>query len=403
MIGRNNWMAARWRASLELRPIVVGAMVVAAACLALAGCSSLPEDGPSAKQVVSHAQPGQGAKYVLVDVDYRVTQTIAANPDAPLAALKNDPNTVPSDLIGVGDVLSVSVYQPGLGPPPESLTADHQESGGQTFPHLVVDRSGAIVVPFAGQVAVANLTPSEASYAVRRALHGRAIDPQVVVSTMSSARNSVIVIGEVQKPGRIAVGANADHLLDVIALAGGPTKSARDLSVTVVRDGQSATICLATLLDDPGQNIRLAPLDQVRVLPAPRKIDVFGSVGKSSEIPIADDTLSLAGALARIGGLSPTLADAHSVLIFRFERPQIAKALSVGQDTPAGVAGVPIVYRVDLQDPAGYFLAGKFQMAPNDLVYVPTAKGAEVQKFFTVVNSAIQFAYDAAIIKTLFP
>jgi polysaccharide export outer membrane protein len=384
---------------------LAAAAIVAAALSVLGGCSSLPEDGPSAKLVASHAAPAKSAAaYALVDVDYRVAQTIASHPAAPLALLRNDPGAAPSDLIGVGDVLSVSVYQPGgLGPPPEAASGQHDDSGGATYPRMVVDRSGAVLVPFAGQVAVANMTTAEAAGAIRRALHGRAIDPQVIVSSMSSARNAVIVIGEVQKPGRIPVGANADHLLDAIALAGGATKSARDLSVTVVRGAQSATICLATLLDDPSQNIRLAPLDQIRVLPAPRKVDVFGAVGKGAEIAIEDDTLTLAGALARIGGLNPTAANANAVLVFRFERPEVARALGLAVQSPPGVSEIPVVYRVNLRDPSGYFLAGKFQLTSNDLIYVPTANATEVQKFFTVVNSAIQFAYDAAIIKTLFP
>ncbi len=60
---------------------------------------------------------------------------------------------------------------------------------------------------------------------------------------------------------------------------------------------------------------------------------MFGAVGKGAEIPIEDDTLSLAGALARIGGLNGQTADARSVLLFRYERPEVAKALGV--DFPA--------------------------------------------------------------------
>ena len=40
-------------------------------------------------------------------------------------------------------------------------------------------------------------------------------------------------------------------------------------------------------------------------------------------------------------------------------------------------------------------------MESNDLIYVPTADVAELQKFLTIVNSAAQFFYDAAVSKSL--
>ena len=394
---------------MTTRAFAACALLVLATPLCLAACSTLPEDGPSARRVSANAKPDKKPSYALVDIDYRVTQVISANPSTPLTSLRLASNTGPDNLIAVGDSLAVSIFQPGAGPmslgvqaPSAQGPSDQGSSGApQTLPRMVVDDSGAISVPFGGPVSVVNLTPSQAGEAIRRALHGKIANPQVVVSSISSPRNSVIVIGEVRQPGRFQLAANSDRLLDAIASAGGTTKPARDLTVTIVRGDQSAAISLATLLDDPAENIRLGPRDQVRVTPSPRKVDVFGAVGKGSEIPIEDDTLTLAGALARIGGLNSALADAKSVLVFRFERPEVARALGVSfPDTP-GLKAVPIIYRVNLRDPSGYFIAGKFEVVANDLIYVPTADAAELQKFLIIVNSAAQFLYDAAVTKDL--
>jgi polysaccharide export outer membrane protein len=376
-----------------------------AAIAALAACSSLPEDGPTARMIDRHASGGPAKpRYDVVDLDYRVAQLIAANPAAPLTALRNTGSDKPTDIIAVGDTLAVSIYQPLLMPLAPTATATATPEAGvgpQSLPRSVVDDHGAILVPYAGTVVVAGYTPNEAAGVIRRSLQGKIANPQVLVSTIASPRNSVVVIGEVGKPGRYPLTANSDRLLDALANAGGPTKQARDLTVTVVRGDQSASIVLQTLLDDPSENIRLGPLDQVRVTPSPRKVDVFGAVGKSAQIPIEDDTLSLAGALARIGGLNPTTANAQSVLLFRFERPDVAKALGVSFPDIPGLKGVPIVYRLNLRDPSGYFVAGKFQVDPDDLIYVPTADLAEVQKFFLVINSIAQIFYDAALVKSL--
>jgi polysaccharide biosynthesis/export protein len=385
----------------------LGLAFVLAGLLGLSGCSTLPEDGPSARSVTKHASSAVKQSYSLIDVDYRVTQVIDANPSSPLASLQASPQPGPSDLIAVGDTLAVAIYQPGAGMAMEGATDGGGGGGGdqganqQSTLRAVVSRSGAIEVPFAGNVSVVDLTPTAAAGAIRHALRGKIADPQVIVTSVTSPRNSVIVIGEVRSPGRFPLGANSDKLLDALAAAGGPTKPARDLTLTVVRGGQSATISVQTLLQDPNENIRLAPLDQVRVTASPRKVDVFGAVGKSAQIPIEDDTLTLAGALSRIGGLSSTQADANSVLVFRFERPEVAKALGVIFPDIPGLKGVPIIYRVNLRDPSGYFIAGKFEVLPDDLIYVPTASSAELQKFLNIVNAAGQFIYDASVTKSL--
>lgn len=385
---------------------LAGAVFAALLAAGLAGCASLPEDGPSHRQI-GPAGVSANARYAVVDVDYRVTQVIAANPSRPLTFLTPPTDARPSDLISVGDTLAVSIFQPsgGFSPQisgPTPTGAEQSNNSSQpSLPRVLVGRDGAINVPFAGIVPVAGLTPDQAAVDIRRALKGKIANPQVIVTPVTSPRNSVIVIGEVKNPGRFAIGANSDRLLDALAVAGGPTKPARDLTLTVVRGDQSATVSVATLLEDPTQNIRLSPQDQIRVLPSLRKVDVFGAVGKGAEIPIEDDTLSLAGALARIGGLNGQTADARSVLLFRYERPEVAKALGVDFPNLAGAASVPIIYRLNLRDPSGYFVAGKFEVEPNDLIYAPTADVAELQKFLQVVNLGAQLFYDAAVAKSL--
>jgi polysaccharide biosynthesis/export protein len=395
------------RDSRVVQKAALGVAFCLATSLCFTACSTLPEDGPSAYTVAKHASSTAKRSYSLIDVDYRVAQIIDANPSSPLTSLRTSPQAGPSDLIAVGDTLAVAIYQPGggvamqVGEAPGPGSGQDQGSSQQSTLRAVVDRAGAIEVPFGGNVSVVNLTPSGAASAIRRALRGKIADPQVIVTSVTSPRNSVIVIGEVRAPGRFPLGANADKLLDALAAAGGPTKPALDLALTVVRGDQSATISVATLLQNPDENIRLAPQDQIRVTASPRKVDVFGAVGRGSQIPIEDDTLTLAGALSRIGGLNPLLADAQSVLVFRFERPDVARALGVSFPDIPGLKGVPIIYRVNLRDPSGYFIANRFDVVADDLIYVPTASSAELQKFLNIVNAAGQFIYDASVTKSL--
>ena len=50
---------------------------------------------------------------------------------------------------------------------------------------------------------------------------------------------------------------------------------------------------------------------------------------------------------------------------------------------------VPVVYQVDLKDPASFFAAQDFPMRHRDVLYVATARGAELQKFLNIVSSVV--------------
>jgi polysaccharide export outer membrane protein len=358
----------------------------------VAGCTSLPHDGPSARSILETAQ--EGAPYALVDLDYRVSQIVAAQPAPALGALAPVSSAAPVDLIGEGDILSVQVFQPGMGPASAedgSSTGD----GRQSFPKLAVDRDGRVSVPFAGEVRVAGLTASQAAQAIRAALRGRAVNPQVTVFIEANLANAVTVMGEVRNAGRFPLSANQDRLLDVLAAAGGATKPAADTAVTVVRGAQSVTATLANLMADPRENVRLAPRDQVRVTYRPRKFSTFGAFARASQVAIEDESLSLAGAMSRMGGLDTATANASAVMVFRFERADVVRALGV--DKPVVGGRVPVVYRLNLRDPMGYFVANNFEVRADDLIYVPRSDATEVRKFFDLASTVSRVAYDVRV------
>ncbi len=46
-----------------------------------------------------------------------------------------------------------------------------------------------------------------------------------------------------------------------------------------------------------------------------------------------------------------------------------------------------VIYKLDLSSPTGFFLAQKFKMKNNDIIYVANAKSVELQKFLSIINS----------------
>lgn len=373
--------------------------LVLASVLALGGCSAFPHDGPSGP-MVEEAAAKSAPKFALVDLNYRVAELIAAQPPAPFVGLAPNSSNAPVDLIAPGDVLAVSVFEAGGGAGLFARPA--QVAGGatpETFPHMMVDSRGMLSIPFAGDIHVAGLTPRDAAEAIRTALHGRAVDPQVAVTRMSSAANSVTVIGEVRKSGRILLAPNNDRLLEVVAEAGGITNSPGDVEVEVVRGTMSAHETFAELLRNPADNIRLAPHDEVRLYYAPRKYSTFGALVHNAQVPIQDDDVTLAGAISRAGGLEAHAADGSYVLVFRFERPAVAAALGVTQ--PPSPKGVPIVYRLNLRDPQGYLVANSFEIRPDDLVYVPQARISQARQFLDLVTQASEISYNVRVTSVL--
>jgi polysaccharide export outer membrane protein len=374
--------------------------------LALGGCSILPHDGPSIESVPRHAAHAghPAALYGLVDLNYGVTQQIAAHPPVALAGLAHDSSGAPNDLIAEGDAVGVSVFEAGGGGlfgrmPTSTPTTESIQlaSGGsqQTLPRLIVDADGDLVIPFAGPVHVAGLRPGEAAEVIRQALRKRAVDPQVTVIVLDSRANSVAIIGEVKNAGHILLSPHNDRLIDVLASAGGPTRPPADLAVIVYRGGRYAEASLAAVMNEPDQNIRLAPGDQIRILNRPRKYSTFGALGRDSQALIEDDSLTLASAISRAGGLDTTSAAGQSVLVFRFERPEVAAALGVTR--PPTAKGVPVVYRLNFLNPDGMFVANNFEVRSDDLIYVPRSDITEAKKFLDLVNNVTQIVYNVRV------
>ncbi|NBW10382.1 MAG: polysaccharide export protein [Caulobacteraceae bacterium] len=389
-------------------PVLMRALSLSVLAL-VAGCSTLPRDGPTGKAVDQGAgvanTPGS---YTILDLDYAASERIKAQPPRFFGSLEAGSSQDVSGLIGVGDVLAVSIYEPSgslfgggaaTAASASSVARASVRADATGLPPIVVDAAGAISIPFAGSINVAGATPGEAAARIRRALIGKVINPQVVVSVSESTFNTVTVLGEVKSPGRAPLSPNADRMVDVIAARGGSARPPEDVLVTLQREGQTYTAPLSAVLDEFSENIRLSRGDRINLAYKPRRFSTFGALSAVTEVEMGAGNLSLAGALSKVGGLDTNSANARSVLVFRFERPEVAAALGITQ-TPQR-RGVPVVYRLNLEAAEGFFIANNFQIQPEDIIYVPRSGSAELSKFFTLVRSISGVIYDISVTNTL--
>jgi polysaccharide export outer membrane protein len=368
--------------------------------VALSACGFIPNDGPTARVISRAAAHSPDHQLVTITLNMASVQAIKDAPPAPPPRLTLADSMEANDLIRAGDTLAVAVFEPTgaalfqMTGAPGSMTP--VSTSEQTFPPLTVDSEGRIDLPYAGPTEVAGKTTEQAGRLLKAALSSHIASPQVIVSLVSSKANTVSVLGEVRNVGRFPLGANSDRLLDLIAAAGGPTKPYQDIDIQIVRGDQTATIPMSEIMRRPDENIRLAPKDQVRLLPNERKFNVFGALNRVTQTPIVDDQITLATALSREGGLDTLSANNSTVYVFRFERPAVIKSLGLtGLETSRGV---PTLYRLDMRrDAMAFLVADSFRIQNGDMIYVPRADLVTLNKFMQAVNALAQANYSARV------
>ena len=103
--------------------------------------------------------------------------------------------------------------------------------------------------------------------------------------------------------------------------------------------------------------------------------------------------------MARAGGLLDTQADPASVFLYRGETRELAQLLGI-DCTPYPGPIIPVIYNLNLRDPAGFFLATKFQMRNKDVIYVANAISVDSTKFMNYLTTIIGTAQDPVLAAT---
>jgi polysaccharide export outer membrane protein len=267
------------------------------------------------------------------------------------------------------------------------------------LPNQAVDSTGNITVPYAGAIRATDRTPAEVQQSVVAALRNRAIEPQVVVALVEQRTSLISVLGEVNAPARFPASAAGEKVLDEITRAGGPKGQGFDTWVMLEREGKRATIPFGALVYDPANNIYARPNDTIYVYREPQTFIAFGASGQQGQFNFEAWRISLAEAVAKAGGLNDTLADPASVFVYRGESREIALQLGIDISRFEGPI-IPVVYDVNFRDPAGYFLATKFQMRNKDVVFASNASAVEDAKIMNYIRLVTATVNDPIVAAT---
>jgi polysaccharide biosynthesis/export protein len=365
------------------------AVIGVLAGMIVAGCSSLPTAGPTASDVKHQEIKDSEIRFDLVDIDDNVVAALLASPGENFHTRFKKYGRPPQPRIGVGDSVVVSIWEAAGGGLFGASATDHVSAGSRsvTIPEQMVGQDGGISVPFADRVPVAGRLPVEVQKTVERRLAEKAIEPQAIVTITRSVTNSATVTGEVIAGARVPLSLKGDHLLDLIAAAGGAKTPLYETFVRLSRDGITATIPMEMLVSDPAENIYAYPGDVLTLVRLPQSFTVFGATGANAQVNFTAERMTLVEALAKAGGLQDLRADPAGVFLFRFEPPAIVKTLGRPQLGTGPDGFSPMVYRLDLSDAKSYFLAQRFPIRDKDIIYVANADLNELQKFFSLLNT----------------
>ncbi|MTH98918.1 polysaccharide biosynthesis/export family protein [Roseibium sp. RKSG952] len=358
-----------------------------AVAAALAGCAALPGDGPSAINITS-----QDIESNSTVGDYSVIKLTSANigmiksyrPLAFANQFKGVGGGGSSALLGVGDVLQIGVWEAA----PDGLFSSAAEGAG-AIP-ATIDETGFIFVPYAGRVRAAGLTIEGLRESIQQKLIGKAVEPQVLVTLKQKLSKTAVVVGDVMKPGVYPLALKNTRLLDLVATAGGSREATYETVVTLKRGNRSATTRLEHLIEFPENNVLISPSDNILLSHRPRTFSTFGAVKGNELVPFRTQTVTMAEALATVGGLNDNKADATGIFLFRFEDSELVRRLQPEQAAfTSGRVQVPVVYRLNLRNANGFFLSRDFEMRDKDILFVSNHPTAELGKFLQIIAPLI--------------
>jgi polysaccharide biosynthesis/export protein len=369
-------------------------VIAALSAVLLSGCAYfLPTSGPSRGAVDrSKTVPPNAGAIQLIDIDDAVTRRLLEQRKSRLFSEVLGNERIASHTVGPGDLLDVTIWEagpatlfpisamsPGFNP---ALVTSHAT----TFPDQPVDDDGSIYVPFAGRIPVAGKTLQAIDADITERLVKKANQPQVMVQIRQNLSSNATVVGEVNHSTRVPLVPGNERLLDALAAAAGVREPVDKTTIQITRANNVYSLPMDTIIRDPQQNVPLLPGDVVTALFAPYSFTALGATGKTEEVNFESRGITLAQALARSGGLIDARSNARGVFIFRFEpKTALTWPREPVKTTPEGM--VPVVFRIDLTDPASFFLIQNFPMENRDVLYVSNAPITEINKLLAVLLS----------------
>jgi len=375
-------------------------------CAVLAGCQAVPGEGPLTSDIKADAgqSPAQigridAAVFDIVNVDNRTAKFVSDYVATALNRRFGFGGGAGRAVIGVGDQLKISIFEAGA----DGLFSTTESK--QTSIDVVVQQDGTAAIPYVGPIRFTGKTLEEARQAILSALASKAVEPDVIVSSVNTASRKVTVSGAVANSAQVPLGLVGEKITDVIAKAGGPTGQPYETYVTLVRGKRTGTALLSSVIGNPSENIFVQPGDQIFVSRDPRTFTLLGAVRANARINFGASDLNLLEAVALGGGGNDASVDAKGYFLFRYEEPDIVSGLLGPQRfnellskgmTPDREGRYPIVYSFDMTHPDSLLVGQTFPVKSRDVIYASRHPSVDLRKFLTLIGAPLGIASQGA-------
>lgn len=226
--------------------------------VSLSGCASIgiPTSGPSS-DAINAGQPTEpgGLPYALVKLTPKAVATLIKYEPRGLAGSFTDRRPPSNITFGVGDVVTVTIFEAAAGGLFIPKEAGVRPGNFVTLPNQTIDDKGFISVPYAGLIKAAGRTAVQVERDIVNRIKNKAIEPQVIVDLAKQNTSLISVIGEVNSPVRYPAAAPGagDRILDAITRAGGIKDKGYNTWVMLERHGRRASVPFENSSDQPGE------------------------------------------------------------------------------------------------------------------------------------------------------
>ncbi len=188
-------------------------------------------------------------------------------------------------------------------------------------------------------------------------------------------------------PAKVNISPAGDRILDILAKSGGISNAGFETFVTLQRGRRKATIYFMNLLKGAEENVFVQPDDIIYIYQEKRSFTAFGASGNVNQFFFEQEHLMLSDAVGKAGGIVDGAGDPGQVFLYRMERRERLRRMNIDLSNFARQQEIiPTVYRLNLRDPAGFFIARKLYVQDRDILYTANADKVELFKFLDLVN-----------------
>ncbi|MES2922440.1 MAG: SLBB domain-containing protein [Verrucomicrobiota bacterium] len=273
-----------------------------------------------------------------------------------------------SDSIRVRDTLSFTIADLS------DLSPFYTKGNAFIYGPIEVPEDGLVAIPYVGEIKVLGLSVAQISAKLNEMVLPVSNTARVSVGRSGRIPRTANVIGEVKSPGPVPLERSGITSLDLLAASGGPTEAEHLYKYTLRRQGHDY------VFDYQGFRQHAFPVEEGDLLSVTTDVSnrfyVMGAINKPTTVPFPVPNPTLADALGAATGFDERRSDPSGVFVFRKGNPDQ-------------------VYTINLMQPGAMFLAQRFDIRGEDLVYVTEAPLARWNRLIVQLLPFSQFSQAA--------